>query len=57
MFADIDALLESNIKKRTVMRIPPAPTIEEDNKLLRETGKMVLAKHIENPPIANGYAK
>ena len=41
----------------TIMRIPPAPTLEEDNKLLRETGKMVLVKHIKDPPLATGYAK
>ena len=34
----------------TVIRIPPAPTPEEDRKLLCETGRQVMEDYIKNPP-------
>ena len=34
----------------TVLRIPPAPTPEEDKKLLRETGRMLAERYLKNPP-------
>ena len=34
----------------TVLRVPPAPTPEEDSRLLMETGRGVSEDHVKNPP-------
>ena len=35
----------------TILRIPQAPTEEEERKLLRETGRRVAEDYIKNPPV------
>jgi phenylpropionate dioxygenase-like ring-hydroxylating dioxygenase large terminal subunit len=41
----------------TILLLPPAPTPEEDSKLLRATGRTIAAQRLKNPPHLNGYAK
>jgi hypothetical protein len=35
----------------TVVRIPPAKTVEADKKLMRETGRRLARNYIEAPPL------
>jgi hypothetical protein len=38
----------------TIVRVPPAPTVEEDQQLMRTTGRKLAESYLEHPPLLNG---
>jgi len=41
----------------TVMHVPPAPTPEEDQQLMRTTGRTLAESYIQDPPLVAGHAR
>jgi phenylpropionate dioxygenase-like ring-hydroxylating dioxygenase large terminal subunit len=41
----------------TMLRIPPAPTPQKDKELLRETGRMVAERYLQQPPLKIAYSE
>jgi len=38
----------------TIVRVPPAPTAEEDQQLMRMTGRKLAESYLAHPPLLNG---
>jgi hypothetical protein len=38
----------------TIVRVPPAPTPEEDRQLMRATGRTLAERYLEHPPLSTG---
>ena len=38
----------------TIVRVPPAPTPEEDQQLMRATGKRLAESYLKQPPLVSG---